>query len=182
MFTQPDYYKDGKQYKKIINNGIIKKGAMHSWCFGELKPVMSDDSIGDRPSSFSKEREFFNPSICPNCKTQFYYTNDDVSCIKCGCRRRPFNYYKGFKLSPSIQHKSCYISPLLVSVPYCLSKLTCEVPRQIDFPKTIELYLKDSIGYNGRFKFSDDFGFPIINKKKLKVWVSKNFHKFMLRE
>lgn len=55
------YYRFGKKYRKIGRDEIISEGAMHCWCGGELMPIMNKDTIGDRPSSFSEEREFFNP-------------------------------------------------------------------------------------------------------------------------
>ncbi len=35
---------------------------MQSWCNGELQPIKNSDgnTIGDKPSSFSKERDFYN--------------------------------------------------------------------------------------------------------------------------
>jgi hypothetical protein len=52
-----------KQYKKIKRHEVIKEGAMQSWCHGELQPIKNTDgeTIGDTPSSFSDERDFYNP-------------------------------------------------------------------------------------------------------------------------
>lgn len=52
-----------KQYKKIKKDEIIKEGAMQSWDNGELQPIKNTDgeTIGDIPSSFSDERDFYNP-------------------------------------------------------------------------------------------------------------------------
>jgi hypothetical protein len=55
------YQKDGKQFVKIARNEKIRSGAMHSWCGGELQPIMHDETIGQTPDDFSDEREFFNP-------------------------------------------------------------------------------------------------------------------------
>ncbi len=54
-------YVQGKGYKKLKRNEIIKEGAMHSWQNGELQPIKGSDTIGDIPSSFSNKREFYNP-------------------------------------------------------------------------------------------------------------------------
>jgi len=63
MHKEPTYYKNGKSYRKLKRNEIIKEGAMQSWCYGELQPIMNinDETIGDTPSSFSDERDFYNP-------------------------------------------------------------------------------------------------------------------------
>jgi len=57
------YIRFGKKYRKLMRNEIIKKGAMQSWCYGELQPIKNSDgrTIGDTPSSFSNERNFYNP-------------------------------------------------------------------------------------------------------------------------
>ena len=57
------YWRFGKKYKKIERNSNekIKDGAMHSYCGGELFPIIGNDTIGDVPSNFSDEREFYNP-------------------------------------------------------------------------------------------------------------------------
>jgi hypothetical protein len=57
------YTRFGKKYLKCKRDEVIKEGAMQSWCFGELQPIMNTDSetIGDTPSSFSDERDFYNP-------------------------------------------------------------------------------------------------------------------------
>lgn len=58
---EPVYYKDGRKYKKIGRDEMIEKGAMHSILDGELHAIKSPDTIGDTPSSFSLDRNFFNP-------------------------------------------------------------------------------------------------------------------------
>ncbi len=57
------YQRFGKKYRKIDRDEVIKAGAMQSWHGGELSPIMNSDSktIGNRPSNFSDEREFYNP-------------------------------------------------------------------------------------------------------------------------
>lgn len=53
------YTKDGKEYRKINRNEIIKEGAMFSWRGGELQPIHS--TADDTPANFANEREFYNP-------------------------------------------------------------------------------------------------------------------------
>jgi len=55
------YIRFGKKYRKLKRDEIIKKGAMQTWLGGELMPIISPETIGDTPSSFSDEREFYNP-------------------------------------------------------------------------------------------------------------------------
>ncbi len=57
------YTRFGKKFKKINRDEIIKEGAMQSWEDGELQPLGNGDgkTIGDIPSSFSNERDFYNP-------------------------------------------------------------------------------------------------------------------------
>lgn len=55
------YYRFGKPYRKLKRHEIIKEGAMHSWCNGELHEIMGTDTIGQTPSQFSDERDFYNP-------------------------------------------------------------------------------------------------------------------------
>jgi len=57
------YTRFGNEYKKLKRNEVIKEGAMQSWCLGELQPIKNSDgkTIGDTPSSFSDERDFYNP-------------------------------------------------------------------------------------------------------------------------
>ena len=56
------YYRFNKPYRKLKRNEVIEEGAMQSWCLGELRPIMGgDETIGDTPSSFSDERDFYNP-------------------------------------------------------------------------------------------------------------------------
>jgi Flp pilus assembly CpaF family ATPase len=56
-----EYIRFGKKYRKIGRNEVIKEGAMQSWCYGELHPIMGIDTIGDIPANYSDEREFYNP-------------------------------------------------------------------------------------------------------------------------
>lgn len=56
-----EYTRFGKKYRKIGRNEIIETGAMQSWCNGELQLIMNDETIGDMPSNFSDERDFYNP-------------------------------------------------------------------------------------------------------------------------
>ncbi|KKM21239.1 hypothetical protein LCGC14_1637460 [marine sediment metagenome] len=58
------YYRFGKKFRKIRRGEIIKKGAMQSWCGGELQPIKGHDTIGDIPSNFCDERDFYNPVDC----------------------------------------------------------------------------------------------------------------------
>lgn len=58
---EPIYYRFGQKYRKLKRDEVIKKGAMHCWCHGELQPIMNDETIGDIPANFSDERDFFNP-------------------------------------------------------------------------------------------------------------------------
>lgn len=57
------YKRFGNNYRKLKRDEVIKKGAMQSWELGELQPVKNSDgkTIGDTPSSFSDERDFYNP-------------------------------------------------------------------------------------------------------------------------
>jgi len=59
------YTRNGKKYRKLEDNEIIEKGAMHSWCGGELDPITNSDgqTIGRTPAHFSAERTFFNPIV-----------------------------------------------------------------------------------------------------------------------
>ena len=63
--TENIYYRFGKPYRKLKRNEIIEKGAMHSFCGGELMPITNSDgqTIGSTPSEFSDEREFYNPIV-----------------------------------------------------------------------------------------------------------------------
>jgi len=56
------YTRFGKKYYKLRRDEIIKKGAMQSWCFGELFPIKNSDgaTVGNTPSSFLDERDFYN--------------------------------------------------------------------------------------------------------------------------
>lgn len=57
-----EYKIDGKKYRKIGKDEIIKKGAMHSLSGGGLMPVLNNgETIGDKPSSFGTGRDFYNP-------------------------------------------------------------------------------------------------------------------------
>ncbi len=60
-YLKYQYVKDGKPYRKLDRDEVIGEDAMQSWCNGELQPVMGTDTIGDTPSSFSDERDFYNP-------------------------------------------------------------------------------------------------------------------------
>jgi hypothetical protein len=57
------YWKNGNPYLKLERTEIIAEGAMQSWCHGELQPIINADgsTVGDTPSSFSDERDFYNP-------------------------------------------------------------------------------------------------------------------------
>lgn len=55
------YYRYGKPYRKLNRNEIIRKGAMQSFCLGELQPIAHPETIGQTPNDFSRERDFFNP-------------------------------------------------------------------------------------------------------------------------
>jgi len=55
------YQRFGKKYRKIGRDEIIESGAMQSWDYGELQPIKGIGTIGDKPSSFSDERDFYNP-------------------------------------------------------------------------------------------------------------------------
>ena len=57
------YTRNGKHYVKLSRHGIIKEGAMQSWCGGELKPIAKSggETVGSTPADFSDEREFYNP-------------------------------------------------------------------------------------------------------------------------
>lgn len=55
------YYRFGNKYKKLKRDEVIKRGAMHSYCGGELMPIINDETVGQTPSDFSDEREFYNP-------------------------------------------------------------------------------------------------------------------------
>lgn len=58
------YHRFGKKFRKIERNEIIKKGAMQSWCGGELRPIKGWDTVDDKPSSFNEERDFYNLVDC----------------------------------------------------------------------------------------------------------------------
>ncbi len=53
------YVRFGKNYRKLNRDEIIKEGDLQSWCYGELQPIVGIDTIGDKPASFSEEREFY---------------------------------------------------------------------------------------------------------------------------
>jgi hypothetical protein len=55
------YVRLGKKYRKIARDEKIAKGAMMTLADGELNPIMHEGTIGQLPSSFSEERNFFNP-------------------------------------------------------------------------------------------------------------------------
>jgi len=58
------YTRHGKHYVKVDHHGVIKEGAMQSWCGGGLQPITNADgeTIGHMPCEFSDEREFYNPA------------------------------------------------------------------------------------------------------------------------
>lgn len=59
---EPIYTRLGNKYRKLKRNEVIEKGAMQSWCLGELQPIKNSDgeTIGDYPFNFSNERDFYN--------------------------------------------------------------------------------------------------------------------------
>jgi len=60
MIKENIYYRFGVQYRKLKRHEVIKAGAMHSFCGGELRPIVRINTIGKTPNDFSDEREFFN--------------------------------------------------------------------------------------------------------------------------
>lgn len=56
-----DYVSAGKRYRKIGRDEKIKEGALHSWHNGKLNPITDIWTVGDTPSSFARERDFYNP-------------------------------------------------------------------------------------------------------------------------
>ncbi len=63
MLDVNTYIRHGSKYRKLIyrDKEIIKEGAMQSWAFGELQPIVNEDTVGQTPSQFSDERDFYNP-------------------------------------------------------------------------------------------------------------------------
>lgn len=57
------YHMNGKRYRKIGRNEIIKEGAMQSWDGSGLLPITNtmEETIGNIPANFSRERDFYNP-------------------------------------------------------------------------------------------------------------------------
>ena len=55
------YHRLGREYRKLRRDEVIEIGAMHSWCNGELNPILNEKTIGMTPNDFSDEREFYNP-------------------------------------------------------------------------------------------------------------------------
>ncbi len=53
-------FHDKIKYVQLRPNDIIKAGAMHSIDFGLMMPIFNEETIGQTPSEFSKERTFFN--------------------------------------------------------------------------------------------------------------------------
>ena len=55
--------KNGKKYRKLDREEFIKPGAMYSWNNSKLMPItnFSRETIGNTPSDFSDERDFYNP-------------------------------------------------------------------------------------------------------------------------
>jgi hypothetical protein len=74
------YWKDGNPYRKLDRNEIIAEDAMQSWCNGELQPITNSDgkTVGDKPSSFSDERDFYNPIKLNNYEWYQFEGNDTV--------------------------------------------------------------------------------------------------------
>ena len=64
--TNPVYWKDGNAYRKLKRNEVIAEGAMQSYCNGELNPCLGIHTVGDTPSSFSDDRDFYNPVSMDN--------------------------------------------------------------------------------------------------------------------
>lgn len=81
---------DGKPkvYRKLKRDEVIEEDAMQSWCYGELHPIKNTDgeTIGDTPSSFSDEREFYNPIRCSVCNTHLETIEYKESCPKCNSK------------------------------------------------------------------------------------------------
>lgn len=63
MLDVNTYIRHGLNYRKLIyrDKEVIKEGAMQSWELGELQPIINEDTIGQTPSQFSDERDFYNP-------------------------------------------------------------------------------------------------------------------------
>ncbi len=55
------YIKNDKKYRKIGRDEVIEEGAMHAILDGELHRIKFPDTVGDKPSSFSNDRNFYNP-------------------------------------------------------------------------------------------------------------------------
>ena len=55
------YYRNNKKYRKIDRNEVIEEGAMHSILDGELHTVKFPETVGETPSDFSADRNFYNP-------------------------------------------------------------------------------------------------------------------------
>ena len=60
------YVRHGEPYRKLKRYETIKKGAMHSWCHGELVPILNQESVGVTPAFFSNQRDFYNPITIAN--------------------------------------------------------------------------------------------------------------------
>jgi len=58
------YFRNGKHYRKLERHETIEEGALQSWCHGEFQPIMNSDgeTVGGKPSDFSDERDFYNPT------------------------------------------------------------------------------------------------------------------------
>lgn len=50
-----------RRYVRVGDDEKIKEGAISQLCDGPLCPIMGIDTIGDTPSSFSRDRKFYNP-------------------------------------------------------------------------------------------------------------------------
>ena len=57
------YIRSKRKFRKLKRDEVIEEGAMQSWCNGELQPAedLISETVGDTPSSFSDNRDFYNP-------------------------------------------------------------------------------------------------------------------------
>jgi len=64
IFADPTmrlYYKD-KYYERVLINRVIQAGAIHTSAGGGFHSIKNEaETVGDMPSSFSKDRIFYNP-------------------------------------------------------------------------------------------------------------------------
>lgn len=66
---------NGKLYEEIDDNTIIMDGAIHTFGNGGFNHIVSPDTVGDTPSSFSRYRKFYNPlgrKYFKSVKGQYY--------------------------------------------------------------------------------------------------------------